>query len=221
MIRVEEESGRRGSARLARIHLGYFAACRGDAAAARLRLADLELTLGSASAYGARARCMLALLEDDLDEAERTAWAAVADGRDYGHVEQLCSSLLLVGLVQLAKGDAGAAHVFLAESLREAARLHHSWLRGDVIAPLAAAWAELDPARGAVLLGAVEAINRRSGRTLPRPIARLVERATRALAGTLDPGERQSAWQRGAALTMDEAIAVATERSAGHFTGAA
>lgn len=220
MIRVEEESGRTGSACIARIHLGYFAACRGDAAAARRHLTDLELTLGAPSGYAARARCMLALLEDDFEEAERTAWDAVADGRDYGHMEQLCSGLLLVGLVQLAKGDPGAAHIFLSESLREAARFHHSWLRGDVIPLLAAVWAELDPSRGAVLLGAVDAGNRRSGRTLPRPIARLLERAMRALADTLDPAELLSAWQRGAALTMEEAIALATERSAGHYTGA-
>lgn len=215
MVAAAKMFGSPPSERLARLHLAYLATCRCDAVAARRHLCALEFPMEAD--YEAIIRCHLALLDNDLDEAERLAWTALANGRESNHQEQLCASLILVGLVQLGKGDPGAACLFLSEALREPTRLRDVLLRHDVLAPLAAAWAELDPARGAALLSAVATSNRRKRRALPCLIARMVDGATRSVRNILEPDELEEAWERGASLTLDEAIALALEYSGGRL----
>jgi len=69
----------------------------------------------------------------------------------------------------------------------------------------------INPAEGAALLGAVEANNHRDGRPLDAPNARAVAQATMALKESLPADELEQAWQRGAAMALDDAIALALE----------
>jgi hypothetical protein len=69
--------------------------------------------------------------------------------------------------------------------------------------------------RAARLYGAAEALQARTGATLPNQAARaLHERQVAALRAQLDPATFAAAWAEGRAMTLDEAIAYALEEPA-------
>jgi predicted ATPase len=193
----------------------YIAVCRGDPDDAERHLAaiddHLEIDKGLVLHESAAIRGYIALLRDDLDEAERLGSVAIADARKSRMLFPRYEGLVLVGLVHFHRGDAVTAHRYLIEVLREATRTGLFFVQQGALDPLAATMASIDPAKGAVLLGAVEASNRRDGRRPPFAIARATQQAIATLEETLPADELEEAWHRGAAMTLDDAIAFALE----------
>jgi len=149
----------------------------------------------------------IALLRDDVDEAERLGSAAMAIARRSRHPDAHLRGLVLMGLVHLRRGEPVSGRRYLVEMLAEASRTGLVYFQRYVLGAMAATWAMIEPERGAVLLAAVEALNRNDGRTLPAPIRDAVDRATAALdESSID---LESARQRGADMTLAEAVELA------------
>ncbi len=153
----------------------------------------------------------IALLRGDLDEAEELCGAHMKVGRESRHPDSFYRGLVLMGLVHFHKGDAVTGHRYLAEALRDASRLGLTYFQRYVLGPIAATWAMIDPLKGAVLIAAVEANNRRDHRTMPAPVNHAVEQAKAALEDSLRSDELEDAWTRGGAMTLEEAIAFALQ----------
>jgi hypothetical protein len=190
----------------------YLMICRGEPDTAERYLAAADEALGSVSRFDRNAALLVpgfvALLRGNLDDAEQLGSGAITIARTTRHPDAFYRGLTLVALIHLHRGDAGAAHPYLIEALDEATRLHVRMAQRFVLGPLAATWVTA-PTNGAVLLGAVEANNHRDSRMLMFPIARAVEQAKAALEAPLSAGEYREARDRGAAMTVDDAVAFA------------
>ena len=201
----------------------YIAVNRGDPDAAERYLATAEGTALDENRFGHAGsldptpgalviRGFIALLRARLDEAERVGSVAVNLGRKTREPDSLFGGLVLVGLVHFYRNDVTAAHRNLTEALREATGFAFASFSGtsSVRSP------QLRPSavQGAVLLGAVEADDRRHGRVRSFPVARAAEHAVVELRQSLAAGDLAHAWRRGAAMTPDDAIAHALQTSA-------
>ncbi len=194
----------------------FIAVCRGDPdlaercfieAESRLRT-DADDETPRFDPYGSMfLPAYIALLRDDVDEAERLGSAAMAIARRSRHPDAHLRGLVLMGLVHLRRGEPVSGRRYLVEMLAEASRTGLVYFQRYVLGAMAATWAMIEPERGAVLLAAVEALNRDDGRTLPAPIRDAVDRATAALdESSID---LESARQRGADMTLADAVELA------------
>jgi ATP/maltotriose-dependent transcriptional regulator MalT len=202
----------------------YIAVNRGDPDAAERYLAMAEGEVldegrfGHAGALDPTDRALvirgfIALLRARLDEAEQVSSVAVTTARRTREPDSLFGGLVLAGLVHLHRDDVAAAHRVLTEALREATRLRLRYWQRYILGPFAAATALRVPVQGAVLLGAVEADDRRHGRVRSFPVARAVEHAVVELRQSLGANDLADAWHRGTAMTLDDAIAHALQPS--------
>ncbi len=196
----------------------FIAVDRGDADGAEQHLRAAEQCAGSAfhvggalgvDRYGsALLPGFIALLRGDLDEAERLASAAITPARRSRQPDNHLRGLVLLGLIHLQRGDPLTGHRFLVEELTEAVQHDLVYFQRYVLGAIAATGARIDPPRGAILIGAVEAIIDRDESALPVPIAHAAEDARTWLAGALRPEELDEALRRGSEMAFDDAVAL-------------
>ena len=120
-----------------------------------------------------------------------------------------------MGLVHLHRGDPETGQRLLREGLAEARQVGLTHFERYVLGAIAATWAMIEPVRGATLLAAIEALNRRDGRTLTAPIARAVEQATVEVRESLSDDDLTAAWHHGATMTLDDAVELALQHPEG------
>jgi predicted ATPase len=187
------------------LEAGESAAAEGRALARDAAHRDVETEAFTALGQIARAR-------GDLARAEALLLEGVAGAREIGHSWQASSASWVAAKVALDRLDPAAA----AERVDLCIRL--MWAEGDRTSTLvglhtmAAALAMQGEARhGARLLGAVAAVGERIGyfpqRMDPLDAARNVAQVRDGLAGD----EFERAFQDGRRLTLDEAVALATQ----------
>ena len=204
----------------------YAAVCLGDADQAE-RLIDSAIGGDQAVArydfyatldpvYGTLVlRGFIALLRNDLEEAERYSLGTIADARRTRHPDALYRGLALAGLIRLRAGDSPAALALVTEGLRESTRLGLTIWQRYALAPVAAATAAIDPVKGATLLAAVGETNLRDDRILQVPIARAVDQATIEVQSAMGADNYAQACQLGASMRLNDAIELALSPSRG------
>jgi predicted ATPase len=203
----------------------YTAVYRGDADAAERHLDAAERHLGAElhvpgagrfDSYGSMfLPGFIALLRGDVDEAEQSCSAALTDAQRSRHPDAHLRGMVLMALVHLHRSDPETGQRLLREGLAETRRRGLTHYQRYVLGAIAATWAMIEPVRGTTLLAAIEALNRRDGRTLAAPIARAVDQATVAVHESLSDDDLTSSWQRGATMTFDDAVELALQRPAG------
>ena len=197
----------------------FIAVYRGDADAAERHLdaaqrhPAAELFVSGAGRFDSYGSMFLpgfiALLRGDIDEAERSCSAVLTDAQRSRHPDAHLRGMVLMALVHLHRGDPETGQRLLCEGLAEARRRGLAYFQRYVLGAIAATWAMIEPIRGATLLAAIEALNRRDGRPLTAPIARAVEQATAAVRESLNDDDLTSSWHRGATMTFDDAVELA------------
>lgn len=175
-----------------------------------------EPSVGRFDSYGSMfLPGFIALLRGDVDEAERCCSHAITDARRSRHPDTFLRGLVLMGLVDFQRGEPERGHLSLIDALAEAQRAGLAHFQRFILGAIAATWAMIEPVRGATLLGAIDALNRRDGRTLSVPVARAVEQATTAVQDSLSEDDLTTCWHRGATMTLDDAVQLALQRPGG------
>src|SRR5581483_7392294 len=140
-----------------------------------------------------------AILEDAVALQRRTV------DRD-GMAQSLC----VLGSVQLVRGDCERAAALFAESLEVAAGIGYPELIGYCVSGLGqVAVARGEPARGATLLAAAEAILERVGAIIQQPETQLHEDAVAAARRDLGSDDFATARDGGRALAEEEVVTYA------------
>lgn len=204
--KLDQEAANQMRYRLARI-----ATAAGDVSARAL----LEQGLSEASEAHYRGLCsrtlgLSHLLTDELDEAERLFTAAYEDARSVKCVDCGASSMNLLASTAGRKGDRVEASRLYTEALRQHSSIEHVGGVLDSLRGLGACFADSDPERAAILLGASEGMRARlsAGRTELGRHSDL-EWAEGEIERRLDAGTRNAATKRGAAMSLSEMIAFA------------
>jgi predicted ATPase/class 3 adenylate cyclase len=207
--RLSLELGERRSACQSILALGRALLGLGDQAGA-VALAEEAAGLGreigdeDTIAMAAFSLGYVALEEGDLERARTEFETAAANAADR-HV--VARSLAALGSVALRDDRRADALALLRDSLRTALELGE---RGDTIAwaleLLGAALVDSDPARGAALLGAAEALREELGMQLEGIELELHQGALAALGYTLDEAARTQAWPAGRGDSLEEIV---------------
>ncbi len=156
-------------------------------------------------------RAALALYGGDVAGADTALQRAFADAVTAGYQEGIAYALDLGGRAAARRGDLLTARARLHASLRVHRRLGDLWRCASVLDALAAVMVDDErPARGAVYLGAADAIRRRLGTPVPaceQPLRDEAERRGVAAIGDAYAVGRE----RGRRTPLDEIVAMAAE----------
>jgi predicted ATPase/DNA-binding CsgD family transcriptional regulator len=200
--------------------LGDIEADAGDFPAARAAYAEARRMLNAepeATALGFWSANMgaIALRDGRVDEAgtfldDARTWLAQGQPTWYsGH------ALALLGSVARRRGDLAAAQQWLGEALPELRRYGAIVELIDGLDEIGrVAFEQGDPERSVELLGAAEALRERTGRAADEGHRRELRELLDDIHGRLSTEAFSTAWQRGRALNLDEALARATIRPA-------
>jgi len=169
-------------------------------------LGDLEGTVWALLNRGA-----IAHHRGDRDGARAALEAAFAESAGSGFQEGIAWSLDLIGRTSFARGDRLQARAQLHASLRVHRRLGDLWRCASVLEALAAVLITDDrPARGAVYLGAADALRARIG--TPVPACERGLRAASESAGFDALGDSFASGRiRGRRTPLDEVVAMSAE----------
>ena len=149
-------------------------------------------------------------MRGDVDAAREYHQQAVAIGRTLGHDRLLGQALSSLGMTVLAAGDAAQARAYIDESadvLLASGSSEGVSLSLSAYAFLAAH--EGDYRRAAVARGAVEEIRRRIGIDVWPVVARVEEQFVAQVRAQLGDADYRAAKDKGAAQTLEEALAAA------------
>jgi DNA-binding CsgD family transcriptional regulator len=211
--------------------LGNVAVARGEVAAVDLRdtaLADKEYA--QAQDYLRQSIALATELGDEWGAAKAKAWyaitfrgdpgsatiyfeEAIASFRRLGDHRQLCLTLWTLGGVDRDLGNLVRASDALSESLRLAHQLGYRWHAGLCLLGIACvALDEGNAERSARLFAAAEMMRDKTGEPLRPVIQRMVDQAIRQVRTALGEVRFTAAWNSGADLSRDGAIAEALTR---------
>jgi hypothetical protein len=153
------------------------------------------------------------LMKGNLTAAASFAEEAQAEARAIGAVSHIFLSFLILVIIRCLQGDLARARGYCYEVL---ARARETGLLGNplVLFPLAlVASFGGQPGRGVRLLAAVEALARRIGIRLftMGPFQMVYDQALEMVRAQLDPAAFETALREGRGLTLEQALALATE----------
>ncbi len=232
--------GDRGAEAAALRGLGNVAMARGEVALHELgdpALHDAEFTLARSSLDQSLA--LARELGDEWAAAKASHWLGVAIGsldddagaiahiemaierfRRLGDLRQICIALWNFAGSTRGLGDLPRAREAFTESLALAQRLGYRWHGGLCLVELAGVAVESGaPEQAAWLLGAAEVLRKTAGSPM-RPVVQTHHDEVMARAReVLGEADFVAAWNAGAALTPDEAIARALAGAAGTTVG--
>jgi predicted ATPase/DNA-binding CsgD family transcriptional regulator len=187
---------------------------------------SLTLARGSGNAWGAaKAKHWLGIVSlERMDYVRAVAEheEALADFRRLGDHRQVCMVVGNLGAVAEQGGDLIRARSAFVESLTLAHRLGYRWWIGWCLANLARIAVALgDNARAARLLGAASTRRHAAGAPVRAGLARMQAEILASVEAMLGPAAAE-AWDAGAKMSLDEAIAEALavgEPPEPHFSG--
>jgi predicted ATPase len=191
-------------------------------------LAEADLLQGNLTAAGARLReaaartagsnhgwlqvlmgyCsgLLAYYEDDAESAAARLEETAALAREGQYLPDLARSLIVLGRVWHAQGDAARATALLREGLCLCQQMNNTLGAVTALEALAALALATQPQQAAQWLGAAEAARTALGTPLP-PVERpALGRALTAIRTRLDERTLSALWAEGQAMRLDEAI---------------
>jgi hypothetical protein len=126
-------------------------------------------------------------------------------------------ALLNAGWARLAAGEVAAAASALRQSLELTATMRNRIDAARALEGLAAVAAvDAEPARGAQLFGAAEAVRRSIGATVWVPDRPGHDRTEGALRGALGAHTFEARFGEGITMSVQDALALATELADGH-----
>jgi tetratricopeptide (TPR) repeat protein len=146
----------------------------------------------------------------DHAAAEATLNVALAVHRSVGHEHAVAVALLYLGHLALAQGDPAHASARYRESIKywQQEGFRPGLVEG-ISGMAAAAEAGGRAEDAAVLFGAADCLRTSMGLRTWQPERDLYRRAIHAAQSALPPDRFAAAWERGGALTLDEAVATA------------
>jgi hypothetical protein len=151
-------------------------------------------------------------LQDGLAAEEESILLCeeLGDRRDLGY------SLSVFALLRLARGEAGAAHQHLAQTLQIFKELGDRWGALGAISGVAALAArEAHTELALQLAAAAEAQRQAIGGVAPVVLLKMLQDELERAGRTLDPSLAGAALARGSALSFDQALAQALEYATG------
>jgi non-specific serine/threonine protein kinase len=155
--------------------------------------------------------------QGNLEDASRLVEEALSMQRALGFTWAACDSLFLLAQIVTARGDDRAATAMFRESLGYASE-HSDLLQlvdhFDHFATLDSAAGRLD--RAAILLGVGHRLHELLGRQLGSERQAQLDRVTRDAQAFLGASEFNDAWQAGRELTLEAAIALASQVDVPH-----
>jgi predicted ATPase len=187
---------------------------QGNLTAARTRLQDAAARIEGSENKWLRVLVgyFLGLLGYYEDKAEHTAALleeTVVLARQNQLKPDLARSLITLGRVRHAQGDAAQAAALAREGMNLHRQMKHTLGAVTALEVLAGVALAAEPERAAQLLGAAEAIRLAIGTPLP-PIERPVhDRQIATIHAQLDERTMALAWASGQVMSVDEAIAYA------------
>jgi tetratricopeptide (TPR) repeat protein len=211
-LRIYSERGSTSWAADPLCALAENAMAQGNLTAARARLQEaaaesqrsgnkwLQVLLGYFSG-------LLAYYEDDTERAVALLEHTATLARENRFKPDLARSLIALGRVRHAQGDAAQAAALLREGLNLYQQMNHTLGAVTALEVLAGLALTTQPKQAAQLLGAAEAIRLAIGAPLP-PIERpTYDRHVAAIHAQLDERTLAQAWAQGQAMSVDAAIA--------------
>ena len=218
-LAIRRELGDRRGMATVLCNLGNVAYERGDFTAARI----LSEALAISRELGDRARIAdalnnlgnLACNQGDFGSARALIEESLAIGRDLGDRDGIASSLHSLGVVAYLQGHLAAARALYTESLDNRRELDDRLGIARALEGLAAVVAALGSSlRAARIWGAAQRLREEIGTPLsPTERSHYDQRAAAARAAA-DDAAFDRAWQEGRALTLTQAIDLASEETA-------
>jgi predicted ATPase/Tfp pilus assembly protein PilF len=164
-------------------------------------------------ARGLTALGAVALAQHDYARAARVLEEALATQRQLGDLWGIPRSLVSLGAAALGRGDAGEAEILFEQGLTLQLETDDRPGIAASLEQIAALSAESDAERAAALYGAATILREMVG-THPMQLAPHGRDETVAsLSAALDPDAFADAWSRGRAMTLDDAVSYALDRT--------
>jgi len=157
-------------------------------------------------------RGFLAMFRGDLDRAESVLTECIEIGRKFGDYLLVAHSTQGLAGTLLRKGDLDQAKALFLESLKDNEMLRYRRGMAESLDGLAqVSLRQGDAVRAAELFGAVEALQQAIN--IPRQLCDVpdYDRAVADVRAALSPVDFVDAWDRGRALSMEQAMAYARE----------
>jgi predicted ATPase/DNA-binding SARP family transcriptional activator len=158
----------------------------------------------------------VALSQRDYARAETLAEEGALLARELGHEVLEAASLLNFGLASLHRGRAAQARATLGDAVRLSHTIRSAESLVVGLEGLAALDAdEGDPVRAAQLMGAADALLETAGYALESGEREVHDRTLSEVRGRLDQEDFAQAWREGRALSLEEAIQLGLDATAG------
>jgi hypothetical protein len=149
--------------------------------------------------------------QGDLSSARVLAEEGENINRSIGNRRNLGWSLMILGAVESAEGNLAKARSLFKESLTYFSELGEPWASMFLLAAFATLdGAALQPERALYLGGAVATLRDKIGGVLPHHFQTMFDSTLESARSALG-AEAESAWERGRAMTMEQAIEYALE----------
>jgi hypothetical protein len=158
---------------------------------------------------------MEAWARNDGHRAQTLLEESLALYREVGDGRGVARLLGNQALVELSRGDGARAATLCRESLTLYRRLGDAWAIGRYLPILAAA--EIGrghPERSVRLFAAAAVLRDRLGASLPPVVRKGHDQLVAAVCASLDERASASAWEAGAAMSMEQALAYGLEDEA-------
>jgi hypothetical protein len=156
-------------------------------------------------------------MKGNLAAATSVAEEALAEARAIGSVTHVLLSFLILSIITSFQGDLAKAKGYCFDLL--AYTRENGGLMGHLFVLFVFGFAAIfsqQPERGVCLLAASEAFGRQRGIKLNiwgGPLLMVYKQALETAQAQLDPGTFEAALQEGRALTLEQALALATENN--------
>jgi predicted ATPase/DNA-binding CsgD family transcriptional regulator len=197
--------------------LGHIARGRGDLLAARQYYEEalpLRRELGEPVDVAVSLACLghVARALHEYDHAQALYEESLELAEKQGHPAEITAAQHDLGRLAHERGNDDEAASWFAEALIVAQRIKHPRRMAYLLEGFAVLAARDQPERALRLAGAAAALRRSNGSILSPNDQAALERDLAPARRLLNDGRRRSAWEDGAALSVDEAVALALTR---------